>query len=145
MLLTGRHWLDTARAAGVDARELLGLDPEHGDDDLDSGAKIHERAARMAVLNVPVLRELAPELVVSDVITVCGGMAAELLGLPWVELTPHPLYLPSKGLPPLGSGLAPGVGMRGRLRDGTARGTGSDPLRASESACPQPIPGRRGG
>ena len=121
MLLTGRHWLDTARAAGVDARELLGLDPEHGDDDLDSGAKIHERAARMAVLNVPLLRELAPDLVVSDVITVCGGMAAELLGLPWVELTPHPLYLPSKGLPPLGSGLAPGVGLRGRLRDATLR------------------------
>ncbi|MUM35829.1 nucleotide disphospho-sugar-binding domain-containing protein [Mycolicibacterium sp. CBMA 361] len=87
VLLTGRQWLDTAREAGVDARELLGLDPEEGDDDADSGAKIHERAARMAVLNVPVLRDLAPDLVVSDVITVCGGMAAELLGLPWVELT----------------------------------------------------------
>ena len=121
MLLTGRQWLDTAREAGVDARELLGLDPEDGDDDADSGAKIHQRAARMAVLNVPVLRELAPDLVVSDVITVCGGMAAELMGLPWVELTPHPLYLPSKGLPPLGSGLAPGVGVRGRLRDAMLR------------------------
>ena len=121
VLLTGRQWLDTAREAGVDARELLGLDPEDGDDDADSGAKIHQRAARMAVLNVPVLRELAPDLVVSDVITVCGGMAAELMGLPWVELTPHPLYLPSKGLPPLGSGLAPGVGLRGRLRDAMLR------------------------
>jgi UDP:flavonoid glycosyltransferase YjiC (YdhE family) len=59
--------------------------------------------------------------VVSDVITSCGGMAAELLGLPWVELTPHPLYLPSRGLPPLGSGLAPGVGLRGRLRDTVMR------------------------
>ncbi|MUL67238.1 glycosyl transferase [Mycobacterium sp. CBMA 234] len=121
VLLTGRQWLDTARDAGIDAQELLGLDPEEGDDDADSGAKIHARAARMAVLNVPVLRDLAPDLVVSDVITVCGGMAAELLGLPWVELTPHPLYLPSKGLPPLGSGLAPGIGLRGRLRDATLR------------------------
>ncbi|WP_280828843.1 nucleotide disphospho-sugar-binding domain-containing protein [Mycobacterium sp. OTB74] len=121
VLFTGRQWLDTARAAGVDARELLGLDPEEGDDDTDSGAKIHQRAARMAILNVPVLRELSPDLVVSDVITVCGGMAAELLGLPWVELAPHPLYLPSKGLPPLGSGLAPGVGFRGRLRDSVMR------------------------
>lgn len=121
MLLTGRQWLDTACAAGVDARELLGLDPEDGDDDSDSGAKIHRRAARMAVLNVPVLQELTPDLVVSDVITACGGMAAELLGLPWVELVPHPLYLPSKGLPPLGSGLAPGVGLRGRLRDSVMR------------------------
>jgi UDP:flavonoid glycosyltransferase YjiC (YdhE family) len=59
--------------------------------------------------------------VVSDVITAAGGMAAELLGIPWIELNPHPLYLPSKGLPPIGSGLAPGTGLRGRLRDTTMR------------------------
>ncbi|MBI3226151.1 MAG: glycosyl transferase [Mycolicibacterium cosmeticum] len=120
-LLTGAQWLATATAAGVDAVLLAGLDPQDGDDDGDAGAKIHHRAARMAQLNVPGLRSLAPDLVVSDVITVCGGMAAELLGLPWVELNPHPLYLPSKGLPPLGSGLAPGVGLRGRARDGLMR------------------------
>ena len=54
-LLTGTQWLDTARAAGVDAVELVGLDPDDGDDDADSGAKLHRRAARMAVLNAPVL------------------------------------------------------------------------------------------
>jgi len=59
--------------------------------------------------------------VVSDVITACGGMAAELLGIPWIELNPHPLYRPSTGLPPIGSGLAPGTGIRGRLRDATMR------------------------
>ena len=91
------------------------------DDDADAGAKIHQRAARMAVLNVPRLRDLAPDLVVSDVITACGGLAAELLGLPWIELSPSPLYRPSKGLPPVGSGLAPGVGLRGRLRDSVMR------------------------
>ena len=73
------------------------------------------------MLNVSQIRDLAPDLVVSDVITACGGMAAELLGIPWVELCPHPLYLPSKGLPPLGSGLAPGTGMRGRLGDAVMR------------------------
>ncbi len=120
-LLTGTEWLETARAAGVDAIELAGLDPTDDDDDRDAGAKIHQRAARMAVLNLPQLRELAPDLVVSDVITACGGMSAELLGIPWIELNPHPLYLPSKGLPPLGSGLAPGAGVRGRLRDAAMR------------------------
>jgi len=120
-LLTGTEWLETARAAGVDAVELAGLDPTTEDDDRDAGAKIHQRAARMAVLNLPQLRELAPDLVVSDVITACGGMSAELLGIPWIELNPHPLYLPSKGLPPLGSGLAPGTGVRGRLRDAAMR------------------------
>ena len=73
------------------------------------------------MLNLPQLRELAPDLVVSDVITACGGMSAELLGIPWIELNPHPLYLPSKGLPPLGSGLAPGTGVAGRLRDAAMR------------------------
>ncbi|MBB5164599.1 glycosyltransferase [Mycobacterium sp. AZCC_0083] len=120
-LLTGIEWLDTARAAGVDAAELVGLDPTDDDDDEDSGAKIHRRGARMAVLNLPGLKALAPDLIVSDVITTCGGLAAELLGVPWVELSPHPLYLPSKGLPPVGSGLAPGRGLRGRLRDAVFR------------------------
>jgi UDP:flavonoid glycosyltransferase YjiC (YdhE family) len=121
VLFTGTEWLDTAGAAGVDAMELLGLDPAEGDDDADAGAKIHQRAARMAELNAPWLAELAPDLVVSDVITAAGGLAAELLGLPWVELCPHPLYRPSKGLPPIGSGLAPGTGIRGRLRDAVMR------------------------
>ena len=120
-LLTGAQWLPTARAAGVEAILLDGLDPVAGDDDADSGDKIHGRGARMAVLNAPRLAELGLDLVVSDVITTCGGMAADLLGLPWVELDPHPLYDPSRGLPPVGSGLAPGVGVRGRLRDGVMR------------------------
>jgi UDP:flavonoid glycosyltransferase YjiC (YdhE family) len=120
-LLTGTDWLDTARVAGVDAVELIGLDPTADDDDLDAGAKIHQRAARMALLNRSQLQAMDLDLVVSDVITACGGMAAELLGIPWIELNPHPLYLPSKGLPPLGSGLAPGTGIRGRLRDTTMR------------------------
>ncbi len=118
-LFTGVEWVDAARAAGVDAAELDGLAAL--DDDVDAGARIHRRAARMAVLNVPALRDLKPDLVVSDVITAGGGMAAELLGIPWIELNPHPLYLPSKGLPPIGSGLAPGTGIRGRLRDATMR------------------------
>jgi UDP:flavonoid glycosyltransferase YjiC (YdhE family) len=120
-LLTGTERLDAARQVGVDAVELDGLDPTAADDDTDAGAKIHQRAARMAVLNLPRLRDLAPDLVVSDVITACGGLAAELLGVPWIELSPSPLYRPSKGLPPLGSGLAPGVGLRGRLRDSVMR------------------------
>jgi UDP:flavonoid glycosyltransferase YjiC (YdhE family) len=118
-LFTGVEWIDAARDAGVDTVELDGLVAI--DDDVDAGARIHRRAAQMAVLNVPTLSDLAPDLVVSDVITAAGGMAAELLGIPWIELSPHPLYLPSKGLPPIGSGLAPGTGVRGRLRDAVMR------------------------
>lgn len=121
VLFTGTQRLEVARGAGVDAVELQGLDPIASDDDSDAGAKIHRRAARMAVLNVPGLRKAAVDLVVSDSITACGGMAAELLGIPWIELCPHPLYRPSTGLPPLGSGLAPGAGVRGHIRDAVLR------------------------
>lgn len=130
ILLTGTEWLDVARAAGIEAAELDGLEPTAADDDRDAGAKIHHRAARMAVLNLPRLRALAVDLVVSDVITACGGMAAELLAIPWIELSPHPLYLPSKGLPPVGSGLAAGTGIRGRLRDAVLRSLTARSLRA---------------
>ncbi|GAY16021.1 glycosyltransferase [Mycobacterium sp. shizuoka-1] len=132
VLLTGAQRLDLARSVGVEAVELAGLDPTSDDDDGDAGAKIHQRAARMAVLNVPVLSRWAPDLIVSDVITACGGLAAELMGLPWIELCPHPLYLPSKGLPPIGSGLAPGTGLRGRLRDTVMRALTARSLRAGE-------------
>jgi UDP:flavonoid glycosyltransferase YjiC (YdhE family) len=131
-LLTGIEWLDTARAVGVDAIELLGLDPTADDDDGDAGAKIHHRAARMAVLNLSQLQAMGPDLVVSDVITACGGMSAELLGIPWIELSPHPLYRPSAGLPPIGSGLAPGTGIRGRLRDATMRALTARSLRVGD-------------
>ncbi len=127
-LFTGVEWIQAARDAGVDTVELDGLAAL--DDDLDAGARIHRRAARMAVLNVPALRDLAPDLVVSDVITAGGGMAAELLEIPWIELDPHPLYLPSKGLPPIGSGLAPGTGVRGRLRDAVMRALTARSVRA---------------
>ncbi|GBG35780.1 transferase [Mycobacterium montefiorense] len=129
-LFTGEEWIQAARDVGIAAVALDGLAAT--DEDLDAGARIHRRAARMAVLNVPALRDLAPDLVVSDVITAGGGMAAELLDIPWIELNPHPLYLPSKGLPPIGSGLAPGTGIRGRLRDAAMRAMTARSVRAGQ-------------
>jgi UDP:flavonoid glycosyltransferase YjiC (YdhE family) len=59
-------------------------------------------------------------------------MAADLIGVPWTELSPHPLYLPSRGLPPVGSGLAPGSGVRGRLRDAVMRALSARSVRAGD-------------
>jgi len=118
VLLTTDGWRDAAVAAGVDAPPLEWLALRH---EADIGRWLHDRAAELARDLVPTLGALSPDLVVSDVLATCGGMAAELSGLPWVELSPHPLYLPSRGLPPIGSGLAPGVGVGGRLRDALLR------------------------
>ncbi|WP_378732156.1 glycosyltransferase [Nocardia brasiliensis] len=121
VLFTGPRWFDAARDAGIGVRRLKGLAPRPADDDTDAGQRIHERAAHISTEILPDLGAMLPELVVSDVLTAGGGMAAERLGVPWVELSPHPLYLPSKALPPIGSGLAPGEGLRGRVRDGVLR------------------------
>lgn len=121
VLFTGSRWLGAARGEGITVRKLKGLAPRPGDDDKDAGRRIHERAAHIATELLPDLSVTLPELVVSDVLTAGGGMAAERLDVPWVELSPHPLYLPSKGLPPIGSGLEPGVGVAGRLRDSLMR------------------------
>lgn len=131
VLFTGSRWFDID-VPGVTVSELKGLAPRVGDDDNDAGAKIHARAAHIATELLPDLSALLPDLVVSDVITSGGGMAAERLGIPWVELSPHPLYLPSKGLPPIGSGLAPGTGVRGRARDVLLRAMTARSLRLGE-------------
>ncbi|WP_330229552.1 glycosyl transferase [Nocardia sp. NBC_00508] len=122
VLFTGPRWFEAALAAGIGVRRLKGLAPRPVDDDTDAGQRIHERAAHVSTEILPDLSAMLPELVVSDVLTAGGGMAAERLGVPWVELSPHPLYLPSKALPPIGSGLAPGAGVYGRMRDGLLRG-----------------------
>lgn len=121
VLFTGDRWLEQARAAGISARKLKGLAPRPEDDDLDAGQRIHSRAAHISTEILPDLSAMLPDLVVSDILTAGGGMAAERLDVPWVELSPHPLYAPSKGLPPIGSGLAPGEGLRGQARDALMR------------------------
>ncbi len=120
-MFTSLDWSPAAHRRGIDLAELPALGAEDADDDTDAGAKLSARAARMAVPLAEQLRTWRADVVVSDVITVAGGWAAQLCGLPWVELSPHPLYLPSRGLPPIGSGLAPGRGVRGRLRDALMR------------------------
>lgn len=129
-IMTGERWADAAAREGIGFVPLRGLAPRAGDDDADAGAKLHGRAAHMATAILDDLRALRPGLVVADTITVAGGMAAELLGVPWAELIPHPLYTPSRGLPPLGSGLAPGAGAAGRLRDAALRAMTRPQLRA---------------
>ena len=117
VLFTSTRWREAAADAGVAWAELPGLAPRPDDDDADQGQRLHARAAYMSTPLRTELQKLRPDLVVGDVLTAAGGLAAERLGVPWVQLCPHPLYLPSRGLPPIGSGLAPGVGIQGGLRD----------------------------
>lgn len=118
---TGQRWIERLRADGLDAVELPGVRSGPDDPDTDWGFRLHGRAAAMAVPLADRLRADPPDLVVADTLTAAGGMAADLLGLPWVELVPHPLALPSVALPPPGSGLAAGRTPAGRARDALLR------------------------
>jgi len=121
VLFTGPRWLDRVGAEGLEAAELPGVVAAESEPDTDPGHRLHGRAARMA----PALAELfdrdRPEVAVADTLTVAGGLAAELAGVPWLELVPHPLHLASVALPPPGSGLAPGRTPLGRARDAVLR------------------------
>ncbi|KXO93800.1 Zeaxanthin glucosyltransferase (plasmid) [Tsukamurella tyrosinosolvens] len=150
VVFTGRQWREVGARYGVDTRELPGLAARPGDDDGDAGAKIHGRAAYIATKVLPGIEEVRADLVVADILTPGGGMAAELLGVPWLELSPHPLYLPSKGLPPIGSGLAPAQTPRELLRDAvlrafTARDIRNGLRQRAEARAGIGLPARDGG
>ncbi|NMN99902.1 glycosyl transferase [Gordonia sp. TBRC 11910] len=128
IVYTGLRWSHAAARRGIRVVDLPELAADDSDDDSDAGAKLSVRAARMALALAPVLVAHDVDVVVSDVITVAGGWAAELAGLGWVECSPHPLYLQSRGLPPIGAGMARGEGPLGRMRDAALR-TSSAPAR----------------
>jgi UDP:flavonoid glycosyltransferase YjiC (YdhE family) len=77
--------------------------------------KPYQAAVRAARETQPVLRELDPDVVVADILTVAAGMAAELEGRPWATLVPHVLPTPSPGHPPFSIGARlprTGIGSR---------------------------------
>lgn len=119
-MLCGPEWADGLRRDGIRAETLPFLATE--DDRGDFGHRLHERAAQMAAPTAAMLLDHGTEGVVADALTVCGGLAAELAGLPWIELVPHSLAEISRDLPPPGTGLPPSGGnpLR-RTRDGLLR------------------------
>lgn len=112
-VLTAERWHDDLRAEGLGARTLPGVDPHQRDDDL--GWRMWGRAGAMAPELADILGVLRPDLVVCDTLTGGGGFAAELVGVPWVEVVPHWLWAPSPAVPPVGLGMAPPRTPVGRL------------------------------
>lgn len=132
VLLTGDRWVEAATAEGITASRVTGLSLDDLKDAPDLGLALCDQAGVLATALAPQLAALQPDLVVCDVLALGASMAAELIGVPWVQLSPHPLYEASKWLPPMGSGLAAGVGVRGRLRDSVLRAFTARSLRQGE-------------
>lgn len=104
-VVTGDGWRDDLRAAGLRFAPLPRVAPVRADEDL--GWRMWGRGAMMATDLDDMLRDLGVEGVVADTLTMAGGFAAERRGLPWVEVTPHWLWEPSRALPPIGLGQRP--------------------------------------
>ncbi|MBW3620879.1 MAG: glycosyl transferase [Actinobacteria bacterium] len=102
---TGTQHQRAAEDAGLRFVELPLLAPTARDGDM--GHLIWGRGAEMAPPLAELLRPLRLDVVVSDVLTRAGSFAAELLGVPWVELSPHHLFEPDPAIPPVGMGRAP--------------------------------------
>jgi UDP:flavonoid glycosyltransferase YjiC (YdhE family) len=119
-VLTVDKWLDPLRNDGIAATAIT-ITPRHPERLADFGYRLHGLAGESAPVIAAVLEKLRPDLVVADVLSAGGGLAAELTGLPWAELVPHVLHLPSVVLPPPGSGLRPGRTPLGRGRDALLR------------------------
>jgi UDP:flavonoid glycosyltransferase YjiC (YdhE family) len=59
------------------------------------------------------VREVQPDVVVNDILTLAPALAAELEGRPWATLVPHVYPPPAPSLPPYGLGAMPPRRSRG--------------------------------
>jgi UDP:flavonoid glycosyltransferase YjiC (YdhE family) len=118
-VLSGPEWAPALKRDDVESLELplLSHDYDHG----DIGHRLYVRAAQMAGPCAQSLQQWRADVVVSDTLVTCGGWAAALSGLPWIELIPHALQDLSRDLPPPGTALPPGRTPVGRARDALLR------------------------
>jgi len=117
--VSGRQWEDGAAREGIAFFAIDLHAPSERDSDF--GFVLWERSKQLAPGIARSLREFGATLAVVDSITVPGWFAADLAGVPRVELVPTSLQEPSSFLPPPGTGLARGTWPLGTLRDAMMR------------------------
>jgi UDP:flavonoid glycosyltransferase YjiC (YdhE family) len=69
--------------------------------------KPYEAVVRAVAETRPLVRELEPDAVVSDILTLAPALSAELERCSWATLVPHVYPPPADGLPPYGLGALP--------------------------------------
>lgn len=109
---TWDNWRPHIEELGIEFIRAPRFDQELGPG--DQLPTMHEAAARGAAEMQPALREFAPDVMVSDVLTVAGGLAAEVAGVRWASLIPHLYQVTGPTDPPFGSGFVPAATPLGR-------------------------------
>ena len=78
--------------------------------------KPYEAAVRASAVTARVIREVDPEIVVADILTVAAALAAELEERPWATLVPHVLPTGEPGFPVYAlGGVLPRTGVGERM------------------------------
>jgi UDP:flavonoid glycosyltransferase YjiC (YdhE family) len=105
LVVTGRDRGPELDAAGTVWRRLPDAEPHSAP--ADPWAGLWARAAAAARPLAALVRAVGAEVVVGDVLLAAGGLAADLAGVPWVQLVPHHLTDAAVELPPVGLGRHP--------------------------------------
>ena len=101
---TWEHWREAVEAEGLGftaAQEYRTFPPSPPDSPL--GASVADAARAL----VPMLEELRPDAVVSDILTLAPALAAEVAGVRRVTLVPHVYPVHEPGLPFFAFGARP--------------------------------------
>jgi UDP:flavonoid glycosyltransferase YjiC (YdhE family) len=117
--VSGTQWREPVEREGLAFVPIDLFAPDPRDDDF--GFVLWERSKQLAPGIARSMTEFGAELAVVDSITVPGWFAADLAGVPRVELVPTSYQEPSRFLPPPGTGLARGTWPLGTLRDAWMR------------------------
>ena len=102
--------------------------------DPDSAEGAHAAEAARALL--PLLEEMRPDVVVSDILTLAPALAAEVAGVPRATLIPHIYPVVEPGRPFFAVGLRPPRTPLGRRRG--ERPAGAQRRSQARAARPQP-------
>jgi UDP:flavonoid glycosyltransferase YjiC (YdhE family) len=105
LIVTGSDRGPELDAAGLPWTPIPRAEPHEVHVDL--GANMWSWAAAAAGPIAAVLRGFRADVAVVDVLMAGGGLAADLCGLPWLQLVPHHLTDAAVELPPMGLGRHP--------------------------------------
>jgi len=89
---------------------------------LTEGSPLHalrpyQDSENLGAATAPLVAEIAPDVVVADLLTLGAGLAAEMNGVPWASLLIHGLHTPSRDLLPFGWGARPARWGPAKVRD----------------------------
>jgi UDP:flavonoid glycosyltransferase YjiC (YdhE family) len=120
----GASWVPWERAPDFDDTDLRATFPQVGDGRglRATATNLEHVFLRTGVGQARDIGAAGPvDLLVSDQLALGCGLVAERTGTPWASVSLVPLSMPSRDLPPFGTGLLPGRGRLGRARDAALR------------------------